>query len=99
VQYLNPPRPAAGKGSGDSIFQICLLYVIANSRLIAINYFKKEVLAMSDNNKAVELLINTGSNLAGAVAGSALGFLMAGPVGAIAGGTVGSTLRYSEKCW
>jgi len=46
---------------------------------------------MSDNNKAVELLINTGSNLAGAVAGSALGFLMAGPVGAIAGGTVGST--------
>ncbi len=54
---------------------------------------------MSDNNKAVELLINTGSNLAGAVAGSALGFLMAGPVGAIAGGTVGSTLRYSEKCW
>lgn len=51
----------------------------------------KEVLPMSESNKAVELLINTGSNLAGAAAGSALGFLMAGPVGAIAGGTVGST--------
>lgn len=46
---------------------------------------------MKEKNKAVELLINAGSNLAGTVAGSALGFLVAGPVGAIAGGTAGST--------
>lgn len=46
---------------------------------------------MSEKNKAVELLVNLGSNLAGTVVGSTLGFLMAGPGGAIAGGTIGNT--------
>lgn len=47
---------------------------------------------MKEKNKAIEFLISAGSNLTGTAAGSALGFLIAGPGGAIIGGAVGSTV-------
>ena len=46
---------------------------------------------MGVKSNKFEHLINLGANLAGTAAGTAMGFLVAGPPGAVLGGTIGST--------
>jgi hypothetical protein len=53
--------------------------------------------SVTDDTKAVERLIGVGSEIAGGVAGAAIGLFAAGPAGAIAGGAAGPLITHTLR--